>query len=236
MNFNHEKISQSDFTDSLKEYISQMKSHKPLAKEEEWRLAKLAHEGDTEARNKLIEANLPFVISVCKGYRNRNLTMPELVSIGNEGLIKAIEKFDPDKGFKLITYAIWWIKQALGQGIMEEGNCAAMSLDEAIRVRDSEDSEECDNDELFSEYNYSEELQNKKIEENKLVQKLISSLTPREREVINLFFGIGDKDEEHSLCDLSKLYGVSIERVKQIKNMAIRKMRYQYLSETIEDK
>ena len=114
----------------LQQYLKDISKIPTLSREEENRLAIKAKNGDKEALNKLIESNLKFVVRVATKYQNRGLSFNELISEGNQGLIKAIEKFDPDKNIKLISYAVWWIKQSILQAIAEQSRLVRLPLTE----------------------------------------------------------------------------------------------------------
>ncbi len=116
---------------ALQSYLNQIAGIKPLSREEEQILAQKAKKGDKEAINKLVNANLKFVVKVAAKYQNRGLTLSELISEGNMGLIKAIEKFEPDKHNKLISYAVWWIKQKILFALAEKTNVIRMPLGKA---------------------------------------------------------------------------------------------------------
>ena len=105
---------------ALQKYLKEISKIEPLSADEEKRLARLAKKGDKEALNKLLLANLKFVVKIAAKYQNRGLSLAELISEGNDGLIKAIEKFDPDKDIKLISYAVWWIRQRILQALAEK--------------------------------------------------------------------------------------------------------------------
>lgn len=105
---------------SLKTYLQEIGKIQLISVEEEIRLARLVHEGDREALNGLVEANLRFVVQVAKEYQGRGLPLSDLIDEGNMGLIKAAKRFDPDRGVKFISYAIWWIRQSIGQAIREQ--------------------------------------------------------------------------------------------------------------------
>ena len=105
---------------ALDSYLDTIADSHPLTMAEEAALALRIHQGDEEARNALVEANLRFVVTIAKEYQNRGLAMPELISIGNVGLITAAERFDETRGFKFITYAVWWIRQSIRQALMEQ--------------------------------------------------------------------------------------------------------------------
>ncbi|HOD17877.1 MAG TPA: RNA polymerase sigma factor RpoD/SigA [Candidatus Cloacimonadota bacterium] len=123
------KKKESVFSDkALQNYLNEISKFKTLPREEEHELAIKAKAGDKEALNKLIQANLKFVVKIAARYQNRGLTLSELISEGNIGLIKAIEKFYPDKDIKLISYAIWWIKQRIMQAIAEKNSLIRVPL------------------------------------------------------------------------------------------------------------
>ncbi len=113
---------------ALQKYLKEISKIKPLDAAEEKRLAKLAKQGDKEALNKLLLANLKFVVKIAAKYQNRGLSFAELISEGNDGLIKAIEKFDPDKDIKLISYAVWWIRQRILQALAEKTSVVKMPV------------------------------------------------------------------------------------------------------------
>ena len=105
-------------------YWRDIKNTSPLSRQEEIDLFKKAHQGDEEARQRLIEANLRFVVSVAREYKDYNLSLAELISEGNMGLLEAVKRFDETRGFKFITYAVWWIRQAILKALAEHGKIA----------------------------------------------------------------------------------------------------------------
>ncbi|MCB5252226.1 MAG: RNA polymerase sigma factor RpoD/SigA [Candidatus Cloacimonadaceae bacterium] len=113
---------------ALQNYLRNISKFKPLSRKEEHELALKARDGDTDAMNQLIQANLKFVVKIAARYQNRGLPLSELISEGNIGLIKAIEKFDPDKNIKLISYAIWWIKQRITLAVSEKSSLIRVPL------------------------------------------------------------------------------------------------------------
>jgi len=120
---------ESVFADkALQNYLSEISKYKTLSREEEHELGIKARNGDAEAMNRLIQANLKFVVKIAARYQNRGLSLSELISEGNIGLIKAIEKFDPDKDIKLISYAIWWIKQRIMLAVSEKSSLIRVPL------------------------------------------------------------------------------------------------------------
>ena len=117
-----------DMEDCLGSYLAEIAHSKPLSPADEVNLARKIKQGDEHARNKLVEANLRFVVSVAKEYQNRGVPLADLVSAGNMGLITAAERFDEDKGFKFISYAVWWIRQAILQTLAEQSRTVRLPL------------------------------------------------------------------------------------------------------------
>ena len=127
---------------ALQNYLKEISKFKTLSREEEHKLALRAREGDQEAINKLMQANLKFVVKIASQYQNRGLSLSELISEGNIGLLKAIEKFDPDQDIKLISYAIWWIRQRIMQAVSEKSSLIRVPMGKsssAHRVKATED-------------------------------------------------------------------------------------------------
>jgi RNA polymerase primary sigma factor len=122
------KASFWDMEDSLGSYLTEIASSIPLSAADEVELARNIKKGDESARNRLVEANLRFVVSVAKEYQNRGVPLADLISAGNMGLITAAERFDEDKGFKFISYAVWWIRQAILQTLAEQSRTVRLPL------------------------------------------------------------------------------------------------------------
>jgi RNA polymerase primary sigma factor len=122
------KASFWDMEDSLGSYLTEIASSRPLSAADEVDLARSIKRGDEDARNHLVEANLRFVVSVAKEYQNRGVPLADLISAGNMGLITAAERFDEDKGFKFISYAVWWIRQAILQTLAEQSRTVRLPL------------------------------------------------------------------------------------------------------------
>ena len=120
---------------TLRMYFEDIADSTPLSREREQELSTLIKAGDHDARQELVEANLRFVIDVAKGYQNRGLDMGELISLGNMGLLIAAERFDGDKGYKFISYAVWWIKQSILQGIADHGRTVRLPLNKLSLLR-----------------------------------------------------------------------------------------------------
>ena len=118
----------ADMEDCLGSYLAEIATSCPLSSEEEVAIARRIREGDDEARNQLVEANLRFVVRVAKEYQNRGVALADLISAGNIGLITAAERFDETKGFKFISYAVWWIRQAILQALAEQSRTVRLPL------------------------------------------------------------------------------------------------------------
>jgi len=153
---------ESVFTDkALQNYLNEISKFKTLSRKEEHDLAIKAKNGDIEAMNKLIQANLKFVVKIASRYQNRGLSLSELISEGNIGLIKAIEKFDPDKDIKLISYAIWWIKQRIMLAVSEKSSLIRVPMGKssaAHRVKVTQDRYFSETGELATTGELSEKM------------------------------------------------------------------------------
>lgn len=119
---------------SLELYFSEIRKFKPLNEGEEKDLARKIKLGDRKAKEKLIECNLKFVVTVAKQYQNQGISLEDLINIGNIGLIKAVENFNPDKNFKLISYAVWWIRQAILRALSEQSRCTNVPLNQVATI------------------------------------------------------------------------------------------------------
>jgi RNA polymerase primary sigma factor len=245
--------------------------------EEERRLARRAQKGDTEAAERLVTANLRFVISYVKKYQGHGLDLSELVAIGNEGLLKAVRKFDPDQGVKFISYAVWWVRQAVLKALAEQTRSVRIPLNQnsqLIRLARAEtvlsqvlkrDPTEAELGRLLDET--AEQVRSSKqmsatevsldapvdrsdreastlgerfagqdgleIEENtdgKLMREFIDRvftryLTPRERKILYLYYGLEEGSEAMTLERIGALMGVTRERIRQIRERAFEKLR-----------
>jgi len=259
---------------SLEKYLQEIGRVELLSAEEEVRLAVLIRKGDQAALDRLTKANLRFVVSVAKQYQNQGLTLPDLINEGNLGLIKAAQRFDETKGFKFISYAVWWIRQSILQALAEQSRIVRLPLNKvgltnriskAYQKLEQEFEREptpeelaellnVETDEVASTLNVSArhvsvdqpmfdgeestlidvlENQNASYADSKLavndslhteIERSLSSLTERQKEVICFFFGIGI-DHPLSLEDIGERFNLTRERVRQIKEKAISKLR-----------
>ena len=242
---------------SLDKYLQEIGKEELITVEEEVELAQRIKKGDQEALEKLTKANLRFVVSVAKQYQNQGLSLPDLINEGNLGLIKAAEKFDETRGFKFISYAVWWIRQSILQALAEQSRIVRLPLNQvgslnkinkAFARFEQEHERTPSPEELASEL----ELPKEKVTDtlrvaNSLLDVLVNTdspnadrgliseslateveraleiLTERERDIIRYFFGIGCS--EMTLEEIGEKFDLTRERVRQIKEKAIRKLR-----------
>ena len=259
---------------SLEMYLHDISKEEMVTPQEEVFLAKKIRDGDTEALNKLTRANLRFVVSVSKQYQNQGLSLPDLINEGNLGLIKAAQRFDETKGFKFISYAVWWIRQSILQAIAEQSRLVRLPLNQIgtlNKVRKSfskleqdfqrePSAEELANVLNFSinhiadvmrvsakpvsfdapldsgddsgtlldilEGNDSENTDTGMMQDSMLedVNRYLRILSPKEIQVIKMFFGIGNS-HSMSLDEISIKVQLTRERVRQIKEAALRKLK-----------
>lgn len=259
---------------SLEMYLHDISKEEMVTPQEEVFLAKKIRDGDTEALNKLTRANLRFVVSVSKQYQNQGLSLPDLINEGNLGLIKAAQRFDETKGFKFISYAVWWIRQSILQAIAEQSRLVRLPLNQIgtlNKVRKSfskleqdfqrePSAEELANVLNFSinhiadvmrvsakpvsfdapldsgddsgtlldilEGNDSENTDTGMMQDSMLedVNRYLRILSPKEIQVIKMFFGIGHS-HSMSLDEISIKVQLTRERVRQIKEAALRKLK-----------
>lgn len=213
--------------DLLKSYYASLKKCKPISKEEEFDLLKKAKNGDTEATNKIVESNLRFVWSVAKCYSNQGVPLLDLISEGNMGLFKALEKYDLDSGIKFITYAVYWVRLYIYNLITDKNKKNNTEVDFG------------DNNDLLVQEKFGDKLdsfitddglidEDNDSKKKKMIEGLMKVLNKREKSVVESYFGLNN-EKEMDLSEMSEKMGVSIERVRQIKKSALRKMRTEYL-------
>lgn len=215
-----------DINECVQQYLTSLKNFKPLKKEEERQLL-LAYKlrNDLNARNKLIESNLKYACKLANGFRNKGLSFGELISEANSGLLDAIEKYDIQQDVKLISYSKWWIIQRM-QSALEKQN-RIIREDLPLEYNDDVDfcDESIDNDSFYINLFITENEQNVKDKNDKyLVDRITSQISEREKDMIYRYYGINQK-EKSTLEDIGKIYGLTRERVRQIIDKAITKMR-----------
>ena len=257
---------------SLDKYLQEIGREDLITVEEEVELAQRIRVGDRQALEKLTRANLRFVVSVAKQYQNQGLSLPDLINEGNLGLIKAAEKFDETRGFKFISYAVWWIRQSILQALAEQSRIVRLPLNQVgslNKINKAFSKFEQENERRPSAEELAEELDipvekiadTMKVsgrhisvdapfvegEDNSLldvmtnedspnadralineslakeIDRALSTLTEREHEIVKKFFGIGVT--EMTLEEIGDEFGLTRERVRQIKEKAIRRLR-----------
>jgi RNA polymerase primary sigma factor len=259
---------------SLDKYLQEIGKVDLLTPDEEVELAKRIKEGDQIALEKLTKANLRFVVSVAKQYQNQGLSLGDLINEGNLGLIKAAQRFDETRGFKFISYAVWWIRQSILQALAEQSRIVRLPLnrvgslnkisktfseleqkyerepspEELAEVLDVTTAEVVDTMKISGRHvsmdapfvqgeenslldvleNDSEETPDSGLMDDSLrreVQRALSTLTQREADVITLYFGLNG---EHSMTleEIGEKFNLTRERVRQIKEKAIRRLRH----------
>ena len=257
---------------SLDKYLQEIGREELVSPEEEVELAQRIRKGDQRALEKLTRANLRFVVSVAKQYQNQGLSLPDLINEGNLGLIKAAEKFDETRGFKFISYAVWWIRQSILQALAEQSRIVRLPLNQvgslnkinkALSKFEQENERQPSSEELsemidvpkdkisdtlrVSGRHVSVDAPFVEDEDNSLldvlpnddspsadrglvneslnteIERALSTLSSREREIIKSFFGIGC--QEMTLEEIGERFGLTRERVRQIKEKAIRRLK-----------
>ena len=258
---------------SLDKYLQEIGHEELLSVDEEVELAQKIRKGDRRALERLTRANLRFVVSVAKQYQNQGLSLPDLINEGNVGLIKAAEKFDETRGFKFISYAVWWIRQSILQAIAEQSRIVRLPLNQVGSVNkinrelnkfEQEHERRPSVDEIADRIDLPEDkieeamkVNNRHVsmdapfvdgEDNSLldvladnnmpmadkalvqeslrkeIDRAIDLLNDREQKVVRAFFGIGSP--EMTLEEIGDKYNLTRERVRQIKEKAIRRLRH----------
>jgi RNA polymerase primary sigma factor len=259
---------------SLDKYLQEIGREELITADEEVALAKRIREGDQVALEKLTKSNLRFVVSVAKQYQNQGLSLPDLINEGNLGLIKAAKRFDETRGFKFISYAVWWIRQSILQALAEQSRIVRLPLNQVgslnkINKAFSKLEQQYEREPSAEELSQILELPQDKVadtmrvsgrhvsmdapfvngEENSLldvlvnhdspradnmlmneslqreIERSLSTLTERERDVVKLFFGIGI-NHGLTLEEIGAKFDLTRERVRQIKEKAIRRLRH----------
>lgn len=210
------KLYANDFSPTVTTYYKELGKYRPMQKDEETELIIRAKNGDVNAQNKILEANLRFVFNIAKRYKGMGVPLLDLISEGNLGLMKAINKFDPNRDNKFITYAVWWVRESIKQFIKE--NTTTYTVDCSIYEDDEDAPTNFISDETKSEEDHKKEV----------ISKLLSKLTEREKEIIEKYYGLNGK-EEKNLEEIGKELGLTKERIRKIKWSALQKMRSEIL-------
>ncbi|HET7551953.1 MAG TPA: RNA polymerase sigma factor RpoD/SigA [Gemmatimonadaceae bacterium] len=269
--------------DILDQYFAEVSRYPLLNAEEEKALARRVQSGDHDAMEELVRRNLRFVVSVAKKYQNRGLPLIDLIGEGNVGLMTAARKFDPDQGVKFISYAVWWIRQAILASLARQGRTVRVPLNRTadlsrvIRattlLRDKFGREPTpdelsqltgispeivaalatlntaevrldaaagkDSDRALMERFAIEELPSTEDQvldrfRNAELERALSTLPPRDARILRLYFGL-EGDREHTLDEIGKLLGVTRERVRQLRDRALRRLREGSVGDALRD-
>lgn len=261
-------------TASLDKYLQEIGKVELITADEEVELAQRIKAGDQRALEKLTKANLRFVVSVAKQYQNQGLTLPDLINEGNLGLIKAARRFDETRGFKFISYAVWWIRQSILQALAEQSRIVRLPLNKIGSINkinkmyaflEQENEREPSPEEIAQRLDMSvnevkESLKNSgrhvsmdaplvEGEDSNLydvlrsgespnpdralvqeslrieIERALETLTPREADVVRLYFGLGDY-QPMTLEEIGETFDLTRERVRQIKEKAIRRLKH----------
>ncbi len=261
-------------TASLDKYLQEIGKVELITADEEVALAQRIKQGDRIALEKLTKANLRFVVSVSKQYQNQGLSLPDLINEGNLGLIKAAQRFDETRGFKFISYAVWWIRQSILQALAEQSRIVRLPLNKIgsinkinkayakleqeherepnageiaglLEITENEVKESMKNsgrhvsmdapliqdednnmyDVLRSDDSNTPESQLLYESLKKEIDRAISTLTPREADVVRLYFGLNSK-HPMTLEEIGERFDLTRERVRQIKEKAIRRLKH----------
>lgn len=258
---------------SLDKYLTEISREDMINAEQEVELAKRIKKGDQMALEKLVRANLRFVVSVSKQYQNQGLTLPDLINEGNLGLIKAAQRFDETRGFKFISYAVWWIRQSILQAIAEQSRIVRLPLNQVgslnkINKTYAQLEQQFERPPIADELAAALEIPEEKVKDTmsvsgrhvsvdaplkededfslldlisnnespsadgdlmreslqREIERSLETLTERERDVVRLFFGIG-MNHGLTLEEIGDKFDLTRERVRQIKEKAIRRLR-----------
>ncbi len=266
---------------SLDKYLHEIGKVQLITAEEEVNLAKRIKQGDQSALEQLINANLRFVVSVAKQYQNQGLSLPDLINEGNLGLIKAAQRFDETRGFKFISYAVWWIRQSILQALAEQARIVRLPLNKigsinkvnnAFAKLEQKFQREPTSEEIatildiapkevkeamkISPRHVSMDAPLKTDEDNNLydvilstdatspdahllddslrreIERSLSTLSAREADILKLYYGLNG-EPPYSLEEIGKLFNLTRERVRQIKEKAIKRLKHTFRSKIL---
>ena len=219
-------VFQNDYTDNVKIYYNELKKCVPLDANAERELLIKSKSGDISARNKIVESNLRFVFDIARRFRGRGVSMSDLISEGNIGLMKAIERFDMSKDVKFITYAVFWVKERMMSSIKANSSRIDSSLLDDFKDADSND--DCNN--LIKDKVNDVEDEETSHSREDLLDGLMCVLNDKEKKIMEFSYGLC-VNKEMSFQEIGKKYHISSERVRQIKLRSLDKIRMTAISE-----
>lgn len=260
--------------EGLSAYMKEIKRYRSLTPREERGVLQRMHAGDKAAFRILIEANLRFVVAVCRRYRHQGLSMTDLIGEGNLGLIRAAMNFDVTRSCRFITYAVWWIRQRILQVLSEQARCLSLPLGKTAAMQKIGQAQKALEQQLGRAPSLAEVAGNLSMKEKDVlrlqvlrqtslsldtpasaeegftmadiiedvqavnpegrciedrrrrdIRILLGGLRPREREILKLYFGLGDA-RNHSLDEIGERIGLTRERVRQVKDLALQRLRH----------
>ena len=261
-------------TPSLDKYLHEIGKVELISADEEVELARRIKNGEQEALTKLVNANLRFVVSVSKQYQNQGLSLPDLINEGNLGLIKAAQRFDETRGFKFISYAVWWIRQSILQALAEQARIVRLPLNKIgsinkINKTFSRLEQEFEREPSADEIAIALDMVPKEVKEylkssgkhvsmdaplapdedsdmydvfvtdeitlpdkqlineslKKEIDRILTTLSPREADIVRMYYGLNGK-HPHTLEEIGEQFDLTRERVRQIKEKAIRRLKH----------
>lgn len=267
---------------ALDQYLKEVSRHKLLNAQDEIEWGRRAQNGDEEAVAHLVRSNLRFVISVAKKYQNRGVSLTDLIQEGNVGLVTAARKFDPEQGVKFISYAVWWIRQAILSALANQGRAVRVPLNRASDLarifrererlkqelrRDPSTEEiaeaarltpeiveslstlnaaeirldapigDSDDSQLLDRFITDEAFEPELVVEERLlaeqIERALDTLQPRDARVLRLYFGL-ESGREHTLEEIGNMLGVTRERVRQLRDRALKRLREGDLGDALE--
>lgn len=267
---------------AVDKYLNDISKFELLSPEEEVDLAKRIKKGDKVALERLIKSNLRFVVSVAKQYQNQGLSLPDLINEGNLGLIKAAERFDETKGFKFISYAVWWIRQTILQSLAEQARIIRLPQNKIGSINKlsktlSELEQKYEREPSISEVSSNLKIAPEQVREfirntgkpisidapigedenrsvrdvmenddspspdnqllaeslRKEIERALSKLSERESEVIKMYFGLKNNRHPYTLDEIAKIHNLTRERVRQLKDKAIRHLKIKTMNNKI---
>lgn len=221
----------NDFTTTVKTYYEELRLCKPLTKAKERELMFKAKNGDIEAKNAILESNLRLVFDIAKRYRGRGVALPDLISEGNMGLIKAMEKFKPNMNVRFMSYAVWWVRNSMSECIKNKITISSIEkgeddLNNAVmeNFQYDEEDEHLTKRETLRQPEDENDDETVMMSKKKVIDELLSKLDEREKYIVIHYYGI-DGETEMNLEEIGNNLNITKERVRQIKMKAFEKLR-----------